>query len=40
MRQPMIGWIGILVAWRIFDAVFAPIFLAAVNLLYPEFSYS
>jgi hypothetical protein len=36
----MVGWIGILVAWWIFDEIFGPIFLAAVNLLYPEFSYS
>lgn len=38
-RQPMIGWIGILVAWRVFDYVYQPVFLFAVNLLYPEARY-
>ncbi len=38
-RQPMIGWIGILVAWRLFDALYHPVFLFAVNLLYPEARY-
>jgi len=38
-RQPMIGWIGILVAWRLFDYLYHPVFLFAVNLLYPEASY-
>jgi Zn-dependent protease len=36
---PMIGWIGIVVAWQIFDRVFQPAFLLAVNLLYPGVSY-
>jgi Zn-dependent protease len=40
MSHPRVGWIGILVAWWIFDEIFGPIFLAAVNLLYPEFGYS
>lgn len=31
--QPMLGWVGILVAWRIFDVIFHPIWLAAVNLI-------
>lgn len=32
--QPMIGWIGILIAWRLFDYIYHPVFLWAVNLLY------
>lgn len=38
-RQPMIGWIGILVAWRIFGHLYHPVFLFAVNLLYPGMGY-
>lgn len=38
-RQPALGWIGILVAWQVFDFVFNPLFLFAVNLLYPGASY-
>jgi Zn-dependent protease len=37
--QPMLGWIGIIVAWQVFDFVFNPLFLLAVNLLYPGASY-
>ena len=37
--QPMLGWIGIFVAWQIFDYVFQPVFIVAVNLLYPGVSY-
>lgn len=37
--SPIIGLLGILVAWRLFDHVFDPIFLAAVNLVYPGVSY-
>jgi len=37
--QPMLGWIGILVAWRIFDGIFPPIFLFFVNLLHPGAHY-
>ena len=38
-RQPMIGWVGILVAWRIFGSLYHPVFLFAVNLLYPGAQY-
>jgi hypothetical protein len=38
-RQPMIGWIGILIAWKIFGYLFHPIFLFVVNLLYPSAQY-
>jgi len=37
--QPMLGWIGILVAWRIFDGIFPPVFLFFVNLLHPGAHY-
>ncbi|MEP6691657.1 MAG: site-2 protease family protein [Gemmatimonadaceae bacterium] len=36
---PAIGFIGMFVAWRLFDAVFHPIFFGAVGLLYPEMTY-
>jgi len=38
-RQPMIGWVGILLAWRVFGYLYHPIFLFAVNLLYPTAHY-
>lgn len=38
-RQPMIGWVGILIAWKIFGSLYHPIFLFAVNLLYPGAQY-
>ena len=37
--QPALGWIGILVAWQVFASIFRPVFLFAVNLLYPGSSY-
>lgn len=37
--QPMMGWVGILVAWRVFAMVWQPAFLFAVNLLYPDANY-
>ncbi len=37
--QPALSWIGIIVAWQLFDYVFQPVFLFAVNLLYPGVSY-
>jgi Zn-dependent protease len=36
---PMIGLLGILVAWKLFDYIFHPIFLVAVNLVYPGVTY-
>jgi Zn-dependent protease len=38
-RNRGLGWIGIIVAWQLFDVVFQPLFLLAVNLLYPGVSY-
>ena len=39
LRQPMLGWIGIFIAWRFFGEVFGPIHGYAVQLLYPELTY-
>lgn len=39
VHQPMLGWIGILIAWQLFDVIFDPVFLFAVNLLYPGAHY-
>ena len=38
--NPMLGAIGMLVAWRAFDVVFDPIFWTVVNLIYPGAGYS
>jgi Zn-dependent protease len=37
--NPALGWVGILAAWYLFDQVFQPVFLLAVNLLYPGVTY-
>lgn len=37
--NPMFSWIGLLVAWKVYGAVFSPAFLFAINLLYPAMSY-
>jgi Zn-dependent protease len=37
--NPGLTWIGILVAWQVFDEIFRPIFFGAVNLLYPGVTY-
>lgn len=36
---PMLGWIGLLIAWKLFDFVFEPVFYAVVNLIYPGVRY-
>jgi len=38
-RNAGLGLIGIFVAWQVFDKVFQPVFLMAVNLLYPGMKY-
>jgi len=38
--QPILAIIGMLAAWRLFDVVFQPVFLTAVNLLFPGVRYS
>lgn len=30
-----LAWVGILIAWNVFGAIFTPIFVFAINLLYP-----
>ncbi|HVE79584.1 MAG TPA: site-2 protease family protein, partial [Gemmatimonadaceae bacterium] len=37
--NPAIGFLGLFVAWKVFDVVFDPLFFRAVNLLYPGVSY-
>ncbi|MDQ6827811.1 MAG: site-2 protease family protein [Gemmatimonadota bacterium] len=37
--NPVISWVGMLIAWRLFDLIFNPIFFGAVRLLYPNMSY-
>jgi Zn-dependent protease len=39
IHNPTFVIIGILIAWRLFDAVFNPIFTFALNLLYPGHNY-
>ena len=34
LRQPMVGLIGILIAWRVFGYVFQPIFFIALQILF------
>jgi Zn-dependent protease len=36
LGQPMLAIVGILIAWRIFPAIFGPLHGAAIRLLYPE----
>ena len=36
MRQPLVGIIGILVAWRLFGHALQPVFIVAVSLLDPS----
>jgi Zn-dependent protease len=38
-RNPGLGILGILLAWQVFDFVFDPVFLVAINLLYPGVRY-
>jgi len=38
--QPMLSLLGIVVAWRIFDHVFPPVFWLAIGWLYPGVQYS
>jgi Zn-dependent protease len=35
VRQPTFGFIGIILAWNLFDYIFDPIHLLSINLLYP-----
>jgi len=37
--QPAFAWLGILVAWQLFDGLFQPVWLLAVNLIHPNVWY-
>jgi Zn-dependent protease len=37
--SPMLGFVGIFIAWQLFPAVFRPVFTAAISLIYPGASY-
>lgn len=39
VRQPMVAFVGILIVWNLIGEVFRPIFLGAINLLYPGAHY-
>lgn len=39
-RTPGLLFVGIFIAWQVMDQIFHPIFLAAVNLIYPGVTYS
>lgn len=39
IHNPAFMFIGLLIAWRLFDTIFDPIFTLAVNLLYPGVTY-
>ncbi|MBC8329846.1 MAG: hypothetical protein ISR76_04040 [Planctomycetes bacterium] len=38
--HPQLRWLGIFLAWQVFDGLFHPVFLLAVSALYPGVSYS
>ena len=39
IRQPAFGFMGIILAWNLFDLIFDPIHLLSINLLYPGLGY-
>jgi hypothetical protein len=39
MSSHMLGMLGLLVAWQLFDLLYDPIFTAALNMLYPGAGY-
>jgi Zn-dependent protease len=39
LSQPMLGFIGLLLAWRVFAPIFDPVFTLALNLLHPGAGY-
>ena len=39
MRNPTMNYIGLMISWRVFDVIYPPIQLFAVNLLYPGMGY-
>jgi Zn-dependent protease len=36
---PMLSWLGLMIAWQLADFVFHPVFIAAVNLIFPGVRY-
>lgn len=38
--QPVLGWVGLLLAWQLFDRIVNPVFLFVVNLVYPGVRYA
>lgn len=39
LHQPMMSLLGLLLAWKVFPAIFGPVYLLAINLLYPGAGY-
>jgi len=39
IRQPMMGMLGIIIAWKVFGSIFWPLLQFALRLLYPGVSY-
>jgi len=39
LAQPMLGFVGLFLAWKAFDPLFGPIYTLALNLLYPGAHY-
>jgi len=39
LRQPMIGFVGIVIAWNLFGELFSPLFALVLRLLYPDIPY-
>lgn len=39
VRTPAFGWIGLLIAWNLFNPLFGPLFTFALNVLYPGSHY-
>lgn len=40
LRTPMLGWVRVLIAWRVFGAIFHPLFTLTLNVMYPGSQYS
>ncbi|HEX7183262.1 MAG TPA: site-2 protease family protein [Thermoanaerobaculia bacterium] len=39
LHQPMMSLLGLLLAWKVFPSIFRPLYLLAINLLYPGVGY-
>ncbi len=39
MRHPTLNYVGLMIAWRMFDVIYPPVHLFAVNVLYPGMGY-